>query len=98
MKLEEGENKRESLEVCRLADPVKAGMRLEAWTDGEWSHTHTSIGITTYLLIRNKHFGIERRRLRGMRIGQARVSARVTDGHILVIYGSKRTRWSGGLW
>jgi len=41
---------------------------------GGWSNTHTSMGITTYLLIRNRHFGIERRRLWGMRVGRVGVS------------------------
>lgn len=54
------------------------------------------MGITTYLLSRNRDFGIERRRLLGVRTGRVRVSLRVTDVHILVIYGSKRG-WSGGL-
>jgi hypothetical protein len=58
----------------RLADPIKAvKVGSKEYKRGGWSDTHTSMGTTTYLLIRNRHFGIEKRRLWGVRIGRVRV-------------------------
>ena len=62
----------------RLADPVKA-VKTSVRGSGKRDErlcTHTSMGITTYLLTRNRNFGIEKRRLGRVRTGRVRASAR----------------------
>lgn len=47
-----------------LPIPLKLGVSVRVEGEGgERSDTHTSIGITTYLLIKNRHLIIEKRRL-----------------------------------
>ena len=92
-------------EICRryvgdiLANPIKAGTSVSEGERARRQSTHTSMGITTYLLIKNKHLIIEKRRLWEMGVRLVRLSVYqsmgITDVHILVIYGS---RWAGVGW